>query len=73
MCLIVAIVMLFLAIQNLLAHQWAAGIIQLIIALGFFILLIRNIRKTLCDRNGNCDNFCMLPNWLLKLFRKKEK
>jgi hypothetical protein len=65
--------MLVLAIQSLLSHQWLAGTVQLLIALGFMILLIRNIRITHCERQGNCDNFCMLPDWLTKLFRKKEK
>jgi hypothetical protein len=62
--------MLVLAIQSLLSHQWVAGTVQLVIALGFMILLIRNIRITRCERNGNCDNFCMLPDWLTKLFKK---
>jgi len=73
MCLIITLVMLVLAIQSLLSHQWLAGSIQLLIAIGFMILLIRNIRITRCERNGNCDNFCILPDWLTKLFRKKEK
>lgn len=73
MCLIITIVMLVLAIQSLLSHQWLAGSIQLIIAIGFMILLIRNIGITRCERKGNCDNFCMLPEWLTKLFKTKEK
>lgn len=73
MCLIITLVMLVLAIQSLLSHQWLAGTVQLLITLGFMILLIRNIRITHCERQGNCDNFCMLPDWLTKLFRKKEK
>ena len=36
MCLIVTIIMLVLSIQNLMQHQWLTGIVQLIIALGFF-------------------------------------
>jgi len=70
MCLIITIVMLVLAIQSLLSRQWFAGTLQLLIAIGFMILLIRNIRITRCERNGNCDNFCMLPDWLTKLFKK---
>ncbi|HEO99414.1 MAG: hypothetical protein JW682_01375 [Campylobacterales bacterium] len=73
MCLIITLVMLVLAIQSLLSHQWVAGSIQLVIALGFMILLIRNIRITRCERNGNCDNFCMLPDWLTKMFKKKDQ
>ncbi|MFT7824535.1 MAG: hypothetical protein ABXS92_07220, partial [Sulfurimonas sp.] len=68
MCLIITIVMLVLAIQSLLSHQWLAGSIQLVIATGFMILLIRNIRITRCERNSNGDNFCMLPDRLTKLF-----
>ena len=44
MCLIVTIIMLVLSIQNLMQHQWFTGTVQLIIALGFLLLLIRNIR-----------------------------
>lgn len=73
MCLIITIVMLTLAIQSLLSHQWLAGSVQLIIAIGFMILLIRNIGITRCERNSSCDNYCILPKWLTKLFRKKEK
>lgn len=73
MCLIITLVMLALAIQNLLSQEWLAGGIQLLIALGFILLLLRNIRLTQCERDSNCDNFCILPEWLTKLFRKKEK
>ena len=73
MCLIITIVMLVLAIQSLLSHQWLAGSIQLVIAIGFMILLMRNIRITRCERNSNCDNFCMLPDRLTKFFRNEKK
>jgi len=73
MCLIITLVMLVLAIQSLLSHQWLAGSIQLLIAVGFMLLLIRNIRITRCERKGNCDNFCMLPEWLTKIFKKKDQ
>ncbi|MBD3788852.1 MAG: hypothetical protein IE885_00530 [Campylobacterales bacterium] len=73
MCLIVTILMLILAIQNLLQAQWLMGIVQLLIALGFLVLLIRNIRLTRCERNGNCDTTCILPAWLTKRFRKKDR
>ena len=73
MCLIITIVMLFLAIQNLISNFWLAGSIQLLIALVFLFLLIRNIRLTHCERNGGCDNFCMLPEWLIEVFKRRDK
>jgi hypothetical protein len=72
MCLIVTIIMLILSIQNLMQSQWLIGIVQLIIALGFLLLLLRNIQKARCDRNGGCDNGCMITGWLAKLFPKKD-
>ncbi len=72
MCLIVTIIMLVLSIQNLIQHQWPIGIVQFIIALGFLLLLIRNIQKTRCDRNGDCDNGCMITGWIAKIFPKKD-
>lgn len=73
MCLIVTVIMLFLAIQNLMLSHWLIGGVQLLIALGFLVLLIRNIRITHCERKGDCDNMCMLPEWFTNLFRKKEE
>ncbi|MDM5271130.1 hypothetical protein PGH07_02985 [Sulfurovum sp. zt1-1] len=73
MCLIITVIMLVLAVQNLMLSHWLIGGVQLLIALGFLLLLIRNIRITHCERNGSCDNFCMLPNRLTKLFKKKEE
>ena len=72
MCLIVTIIMLVLSIQNLMQHQWLVGIVQLIIALGFLLLLIRNIRQARCDKNGGCDKGCMSTDWLANLFKKRE-
>ena len=72
MCLIVTIIMLVLSIQNLMQHQWLIGIMQLIIALGFLLLLMRNIRKARCDKNGGCENGCLLTDWITKLFKKRE-
>ncbi len=72
MCLIITIIMLVLSIQNLMQHQWLIGIMQLIIALGFLLLLMRNIRKARCDKNGGCDNGCLITNWITKLFKKRE-
>ena len=72
MCLIVTIIMLVLSIQNLMQHQWVTGIVQLIIALGFLLLLIRNTRKARCDKNGGCENGCLITDWITKLFKKRE-
>ena len=72
MCLIITIIMLVLSIQNLMQHQWLIGIMQLIIALGFLLLLMRNIRKARCDKNGGCDNGCLITDWIAKLFKKRE-
>ena len=71
MCLIVTIIMLVLSIQNLMQHQWLVGIVQLIKALGFLQMRIRNIQKARCDRNGGCDNGYMITTWIGKLFNKK--
>jgi hypothetical protein len=72
MCLIITIVMLVLAIQNLIAGYYNMGLLQLVIALGFAFMLWRNIQKVRCDRDGNC-NSCTLPKWLTNLFGKKEE
>jgi len=71
MCLIVTIIMLVLSIQNLMENQWLIGTVQLIIALGFSVLLLRNIQKARCDRNGECGN-CMITDWVTKTFPKKK-
>jgi len=65
--------MLGFAIQNLLAENWLTGAVQLIIALGFLLLLINNIQKTRCERNGTCYNGCSVTNWFRNLLKKKEK
>jgi len=62
-----------LAIENLMLAHWLAGVIQLIIALGFLVLLIRNIQQVRCDTDGGCSNGCSLTNWIGKLFPKKDK
>ena len=73
MCLVVTIIMLVLSIQNLMMHQWLLGIFQLVIALGFLFLLMRNIQKVRCDRNAACTNGCAVINWIGKLFPKKNE
>lgn len=72
MCFIVTIIMFVLAIQNIMQTHWIVGGVQFIIALGFFILLLRNIQKARCDREGSCGNACMLPAWIAKVFPKKD-
>jgi len=72
MCLIVTIIMFVLSIQNLYQAHWLIGVVQLIISFGFLFLLLRNIRQAQCDRTGNC-NSCVLPDFITKLFTKKEK
>ncbi|QOR62455.1 hypothetical protein ACM66Z_02980 [Sulfurovum sp. ST-21] len=71
MCLIVTILMLVLSIQNLINHQWSIGILQLVIAIGFTIILGRNIQMSRCERTGECSG-CTLPNWLTRWFRKRD-
>ena len=73
MCLIITLVMLVLAIQNLMIENWLTGGVQLIIAIAFLLLLINNIQRTRCERNGTCYNGCSLTNWITDLFKKKEK
>ncbi len=72
MCLIVTIIMIVLSMQNLMQAHWFVGGIELIIALGFLILLLRNIQKARCDKDSSCNNGCMLTGWLVKLFPKKD-
>ena len=72
MCLILTIVMFVLAVQNLMDHYWMMGSLQLMLAFVFLFLLWTNIQRARCDRNGNCSG-CVLPDWITKLFQKKEK
>ena len=72
MCLVVTIIMFVLAIQNLIQAHWIVGSVQFIIAFGFFILLLRNIQKGRCDREGSCDNACILTAWMRKIFPTKD-
>jgi len=73
MCLIVTIVMLGLAIQNLLQAQYMAGATQLIIALGFLALLIRNILAVRQEKQGCDTELCTGTGWISNLFKKKDK
>ena len=73
MCLIVTLVMLGLAIQSFIQHQWMAGVVQLIIALGFIVLLIRNILAVRDQKQGCSTSGCGMTDWLTNLFKKREK
>lgn len=70
MCLIITIIMLGLSIQNFIAQNWLVGFVQFIIALGFVLLLINNIRKTKAMRDGTCYNGCEVTNWAKRLFKR---
>ena len=72
MCFIITIIMFGFAIQNLMSENWATGATQLIIALGFLALLINNIQRARCNKNGTCYNGCSISNWIGNLFKKKE-
>ena len=72
MCAIITIIMLGLSIQNLIAHNWLTGATQLIIALGFLLLLINNIYRVKAERSGSCYKGCRVTNWLVGLFKKEK-
>ncbi|CAA6816939.1 MAG: Unknown protein [uncultured Sulfurovum sp.] len=71
MCFILTIIMFGFAIQNLLTKNWLTGAVQLIIALGFLLLIINNIQRTRCEKNGTCYTGCSLTNWMALWFKKK--
>lgn len=73
MCLIVTLVMFVLAIQSFMQHQWMAGAGQLIITLGFFTLLMRNIIAVRNQKQGCTTTGCGMTDWFSNLFKKKEK
>ncbi|MCH9739555.1 MAG: hypothetical protein K0U38_01755 [Epsilonproteobacteria bacterium] len=72
MCVIIMIIAFGFAIQNLMAENWLAGITQLLIALGFLLLLLNNIRAMRARKNGTCDSGCKVTNWITNLFKRKE-
>jgi len=66
--------MLVLSIQNLITEHYFVGIIQLIISLGFVLLLINNIRQVKAMKNGTtCDKGCSITHWFGNFFKKSEK
>jgi hypothetical protein len=73
MCLIITIIMLGLGVSNLMDKNWGSGTIQIVIALGFVLLLINNIRRTKAERAGQCYNGCQITNWLGNLFKNKKR
>jgi len=70
MCLIITLIMLVLAVQNLILENWLTGGVQLIIAVAFLLLLINNIQRTRCERNGTCYKGCSVTNWITDVFKK---
>ncbi len=73
MCFIVTIVMFGLAIQSFIQHQWMEGATRLIIALGFLILLIRNIIAVRNQKQGCNTVGCSGTDWISNLFKKQEE
>ena len=73
MCLIIALVMLAVAIQSFIQHEWIAGGIQLIMAAGFMLLLIRNILDVPNQKQGCAATGCKITDWFTSLFKKREK
>ena len=73
MCLIVTFVMFALSIQSFIQHQWIAGIVQFIVALGFLLLLIRNIMAVRNQQQGCSSTGCSGTDWFTNLFKKKEE
>ncbi|MCW8821057.1 MAG: hypothetical protein OQK45_02430 [Sulfurovum sp.] len=72
MCLIVTIIMIVLSIQNLMHAHWFVGGVQLIIALGFLALLLRNIIAVRNEKQGCSTTGCGMTDWFTNLFKKKE-
>lgn len=73
MCLIITLLMLALAIQSFIQEQWIAGALQLIIALGFALLLLRNIILVRQQKQGCANSNCSMSTWFTTLFKKREK
>ena len=71
MCLIITLIMFILAIQNMMQKHWIIGGIQFLFAMGFLLLLLRNIQKARCERDKSCSYGCTLTNWISKIFPKK--
>lgn len=72
MCLIVTLVMLALAIQSFMQQRYKAGTVQLIIALGFMALLIRNILAVRNQKEGCSTTGCGMFDWIINIFKKDQ-
>ena len=70
MCLIVTIIMAYLAIANLIAGELVAGLLQGAIALLFLALLIRNIYMTIQYKKGCSTSGCKITDTIAQLFRR---
>ena len=73
MCLIVTLVMLGLAIQSFMQHQWIAGAVQLIIALGFMLLLFRNVLAVRNQKQGCSSRSCSITGWFTHVVKNREE
>lgn len=71
MCLIVTLVMFVLSIQSFMQQQWMAGAAQLIIAFGFFALLMRNIIAVRNEKRGCSNTGCSMTDWFTNLKKVK--
>ena len=67
MCLVITIIIFGFAVQNLMIENWLIGVSQLVIALGFLLLLINNIRRMKALKSGRCYNGCRITNFLKNL------
>jgi len=65
--------MLGLSIQSFMQNQYMAGTVQIIIALGFMLLLIRNILAVRNQKQGCTTAGCGMTDWFSHLFKKKEE
>ena len=71
MCFIITIAMLGFSIQSFLLEHWFMGVFQLLVAVGFTLLLIRNIQAARRDKQS-CSTIGCGEDWLTRLFQKKK-
>ena len=64
--------MLGVAIQSFIRHQWMAGTLQLIISLGFLLLLVHHILALRDQKQGCSSAGCGTSHWVVNLFKKRE-
>ena len=70
MCLIVTIIMSYLAIANLIAGNLVASLLQGLIALLFLALLIRNIYMTIEYKKGCSSSGCKITDAIAGFFKR---